>query len=342
MHSIDGSCVRRDQQIHSFRVPNTSYLEKSITWIRDHLIQPIDRLVSFIYNFFDNFDSSTFNLDSIKSKLLTPAHIVPASDNMIHCPLINLGATCYMNSCLQILASCNTFNPLFTKEIVDADPVRLQKKQSLQKHLGALINILRNSSHSESISYENLKTLFTICQALGWHTQAKNASIQADAGEFLLFLTDIFDFESDDIHTFIFNLEEEKNEILTDQVISHLKQNQMPFTEKKPPSFLIVNEARSVFQQGRPVKVHSSVDVPVELNLQAFNPLDPNENNPITYQLEAAICHHSKYSVSGHYTAIGRYSDQFYIKYDDKKPPKVLDSLDEIKNTCTQLFYRLK
>jgi ubiquitin C-terminal hydrolase len=342
MHQIDKSSLILDQQIQSALFPNTTYLGRACMWITDNLIKPIENLVNFIFNRFNDFNLSTFSLDSIRSKLLSVDQVVSATHLFVHSPLVNLGSTCYMNSCLQILASCNTFNELFTKKIEDSDPSRLEKKQSLQSHLAALINKLRSANPSETISYDNLKTLFTLCQALGWHTRAKNASIQADAEEFLTFLQDVFDFDSDDIYTLTFALEMGKNETLSDQVVSYFDKNKECFAQKKSPSFLIVKQSRSIYEGGRLLKVDSLVDVPTEFSLQTFNCPDSNEDNCASYQLEAAICHHSKYSISGHYTAIGRYSDQFYIKYNDNKLPKVLDSLDEIRETCTQLFYRLK
>lgn len=149
------------------------------------------------------------SLEDIKENVLSaPSELVPASDYVISRPLRNVGATCYMNSVLQLIARLNCFNEMLTHPICFSPPFQypgestddydlrcvsarrefdatLEVKNALQGHLCAIIQQLRAPNTLDPIGARELSTLFKLLQLCGWrYTQNE----QADPQELIAFI----------------------------------------------------------------------------------------------------------------------------------------------------------
>lgn len=321
------------------------YLKRSWVWLKDTYYSRIQTLVNYLFNYFDIFNPSTFRLNTFSPLSFRKINVINTQDHITHAPLVNLGSTCYINSCLNLIAKSNNFNTLFTKELADSNENNLDIRNALQSNLSNLINKIRMGISFSNISYNELKRFFTLCQAAGWHQQAKTACIQSDASEFLEFLINALEFDSMHYQRFTKQVDNENNKPLIDYLVpsngNYCDDSPTDFHQSQPTPLIIVNLSRAIFSRTLgTTRATSRVHLPTTIK---FDQNDPKVSfNDQTYKLIGAISHYSKHASGGHYYAITALNDQKFVKYDDNKQPQLLESLEDIESTCTTLLFELE
>lgn len=160
--------------------------------------------------------------NEIKDRTLNdPGELPAALDTTISRPLPNLGATCYLNSVLQTIASLSCFDEALTHELCMTPPVRqegeslesfearsqsaqerfltaLPYRIALQNHLRSLIRMMRLRETNHPIPANILETLFHLLQVNGWYFSPGS---QQDPQELLAWLREKLDSNVAPIHT---------------------------------------------------------------------------------------------------------------------------------------------
>jgi ubiquitin C-terminal hydrolase len=316
----------------------SNFIGKSWKWIKENIFLKIESLVNFIFNHFEIFDPRSFSLDALSTKLLKKVSVIQANTDITQTPLLNLGATCYINSCLHLIANCNSFNTLFEIKLKENDETRLKTKQALQDHLGHIIHKIRQGLPDHSITYNDLKTFFSLCQALGWYKTAKTSTVQSDANEFLIFLLDVLEMDTKDYLSLNFGLTPNNDQTLENQLSDLLNQDhdvENTFLNDLPPNFVIINESRAHLSPAEGlIRVNSQISAPESLNIK-------NGSKNVTYQFKGVIFHHSKKPSGGHYTVATKFNDQRLMHYNDKKEPQLINIDDAFEQMATTFIYEL-
>jgi ubiquitin C-terminal hydrolase len=229
-------------------IKEKNWLGHAVCWIKETILNP---MYQFFVNFFlcGNDDGQEKNPPPLllKSQLSTtqerlngpptsqkaksrsptfsmkilppPLKLSMAMDDVVSRPLVNLGATCYMNSVLQMIARLNAFNGMLTHPIQfvasrqfdgeedEAYAVRIQKaennfletledREALQGHLCAIIEMMRAPALNVPIDYRELQTLFYLLQKCGWEYSPYQ---QLDPQELIAFLKEKLGSDMDSI-----------------------------------------------------------------------------------------------------------------------------------------------
>lgn len=164
--------------------PTSCWLGRCWAWIQLQIFDPIIQLFCSIFSFcFPPPIPLSINSNIRLTILNAPECLATASANLISKPLVNLGATCYLNALLQMIARLNGFNNLLITPL-PLETAYLENKQLLKGHLAAIIHIMRSPDNA-TVSIQHLKTLFHLLQVCGWRHQP---TVPQDPQELLMFL----------------------------------------------------------------------------------------------------------------------------------------------------------